>query len=235
MNLQIHIDGDDTMTVLLMLFTLIVFLTADYFVQRSRAAGARAAAHAWGVRIPEDVELATNHMWLTGTRNEVATIGMDELLGGLVGVVNTIVLPRVGAKVTTADAISLQAGEKFLEVAVPIQGEVVAINDAVVHNTRLAVEDPYGAGWLVKIRPETHVVRQSTIMGTRAKDWLRTQADLMKEFLLGCDTQVKLVTMQDGGMPVEGVLKQYDQKVWLEFQRTFIVLRTELQMTGGRN
>ena len=56
-------------------------------------------------------------------------------------------------------------------------------------------------------------------------EWLRKQTELAKEFLTVRTPQAAFVTMQDGGVPVDGLLKNYDTHVWEEFQQSFVTLR----------
>ena len=125
------------MTVLLVLLTLTMFLVADHFVQKSRERAAHLASQpAYGATeflLPPNVDLATNHTWMKREPRGITTIGLDEFLGRLVGAVENIVLPQVGASLTPAAAtISLRDGKKSLALAAPVGGRVVAINERVL-------------------------------------------------------------------------------------------------------
>lgn len=218
------------MTVLLVLLTLTMFLVADHFVQKSRERAAHLASQpAYGATeflLPPNVDLATNHTWMKREPRGITTIGLDEFLGRLVGAVENIVLPQVGASLTPAAAtISLRDGKKSLALAAPVGGRVVAINERVLQNPELAKVDPYGTGWLMKIQPENQNAKHDAFSGSQAIQWLRKQTELAKEFLTLRAPQAGYATMQDGGVPVDGMLKHYDVRVWEEFQQSFVVLR----------
>ena len=216
------------MTVLLMVFTLVLFLTTDYFVQKARAAAAMRLAETSPGRmllIPDGTRVAENHSWFTKVKEGVTTIGFDELIGRLVGAAEEILLPEVGSRLSPAQAIAtLRDGERSLEISSPVSGRVVAVNQEVMKNPALAVKDPYGSGWLVKIEPAPKSGMEKSLAGKQAMEWLLGQADLMKEFLIGCMGQRPLATLQDGGMPVDGALKRYDCSVWKKFQERFVSL-----------
>jgi glycine cleavage system H protein len=105
---------------------------------------------------PNDLKFAKTHEWVRVAQDapgkKIATIGISDFaLKALTDLV-FIELPAVGRKV--------QAGQPFGEVesvkAVsdlysPVDGEVVEINAAVSENIEHLADDPYGAGWLVKI------------------------------------------------------------------------------------
>ena len=218
------------MTVLLVLLTLIMFLVADHFVQKSRERAAQLATRpGYGsleFLLPPNVALATNHTWMKNESKGITTVGLDEFLGRLVGAVEDIILPQVGSSLSPATAtINLKDGKKSLALASPVRGRVVAINENVLKNPALAKIDPYGTGWLMKIQPESHEEKQRAFSGTQAMEWLRKQTELAKEFLTVRAPQTALVTMQDGGVPVDGLLKKYDVRVWEEFQQSFVTLR----------
>jgi glycine cleavage system H protein len=229
------VNGDETMTVLLILFTLILFLTADHFVQKTRLARARQLAGESvssiamsSAQLPGGISLALNHTWLREEERGIVTIGVDEFISRLVGAVEDIALPQNGAVIAPAfSSITLRDGMRQLEMASPISGRVVEVNQKVIRDPALARKDPYGDGWLVKIRPDrSNGARISTNTGEDAIAWLRAQGDRAKKFFVDHAPQPSLATMYDGGMPAEGVLKHFDAEVWREFQTAFAEIRS---------
>jgi glycine cleavage system H protein len=228
------VNGDETMTVLLILFTLILFLLADHFVQKARLARARQLAGETlesivmsSVRLPEGTSVALNHTWLREEDRGIITIGIDEFISRLVGAVEDIALPQNGAVIAPSfSSITLRDGMRQLEMASPVSGRVVEVNEKVIRNPALARKDPYGDGWLVKIRPDrANSVRTFTKAGEDAILWLRAQGDRAKQFFVEHAPQPALATMYDGGTPAEGVLKHFDADVWREFQTMFADMR----------
>jgi glycine cleavage system H protein len=215
------------MTVLLVLFTLVLFLAADHFVERSRARRAvegMSAAIPSFLRLPNDVALATNHTWVRSDAKGIMTVGLDGFLGTMLGAIESIVLPKEGAAVAPAQStIALRQGRKTLELATPVAGKVVEVNRDLIRNPSLARLDPYGKGWLVRVRTQGNAPVQM-FKGARALEWLRAQGTMVREFLGGRMAGVQLATMQDGGAPVEGALQQCDEKTWAEFQKAFASL-----------
>ena len=199
------------MTVLFVIFTIILFLTADYAVQKARTAKARrlqeSLSHGlsgFPIRIPDGVALAVNHTWFRTEPKGVATIGLDQFLGHMVGAVERILLPEVGAALSPASAsIVLCDGSKSLKLAAPTKGKVVAVNTSILKNPALARKDPYGAGWLLKIQSANGRSGSTILSGGKGIEWLKEQLDLAKEFLVVRAPQAQYATMQDGGIPVE--------------------------------
>jgi len=167
-------------------------------------------------------ELAVNHTWVSRKRDGSAVVGLDEFLGRLVGTVEKIILPGAGAKmVSPAVGITLRDGNRQISLALPVQGKIVEVNHAVLKNPGLATTDPYGRGWLVRIDPRSkESIAMKFVDTERASEWLKGQVALAKEFLSARMPEPAL--MQDGGLPVHGLLKSFDAPVWQEFQKSFI-------------
>jgi len=222
------------MTVLLVLFTLIVFLVTDYFVQKSRSSGARAKGEARSHRqfllpslhFPDDASLALNHTWARHDRDGTTTLGLDEFLGRLVGTVESIALPEIGTRVTPATVgIALRQGNKSLELSTPLAGRVVTVNPDILKNPSIVRSDPYGKGWLMTVKPEAE---DNTLfkkfMVEKPGEWLAQQTERAKEFFRAYLAQGQPALMQDGGIPTQGLLQECDAEVWAAFKESFVAL-----------
>jgi hypothetical protein len=108
-------------------------------------------------------------------------------------------------------------------VAAPIEGVVVDVNDSLVRNPGAAVSNPYGDGWLFRVMSES-LPLPLLLSGQRAAEWFAHQAERARAFFLAHAPRVEFATLQDGGTPVDGVLKTFDERVWREFERQFLRL-----------
>jgi glycine cleavage system H protein len=219
------------MTVLLVLFTIIIFIAADNVVQRVRRARAARALEPLRAgtfaQLPEGIALAFNHTWMREERKGLTTIGIDAFLSAATGAVESIILPpRESCVVPTTPNVTLRHHGRELLLALPVQGEVVEVNQAVLQNPALASSDPYGSGWLLKVRPFNRPgPRLATVVRQEAAGWMREQMDRAKEFFVMRLPQP--VLMQDGGVPANGLLKEFSPEVWKEFQATFLINQIE--------
>ncbi|MEM3948495.1 MAG: glycine cleavage system protein GcvH, partial [Zestosphaera sp.] len=65
----------------------------------------------------------------------------------------SVELPEVGRRVSSGDAVaSLESVKAVAEVYTPTSGEVIEVNEELVDKPDLINKDPYGKGWLIKIR-----------------------------------------------------------------------------------
>ena len=92
------------------------------------------------------------HEWIAADGDTV-TIGITDYAADKLGDVVFVELPAVGTEVTAGSVVGeIESTKSVGELFAPIEGEVVAINDAVVDAPDTVNQDPFGAGWLVKIK-----------------------------------------------------------------------------------
>jgi glycine cleavage system H protein len=215
-----------------------LFLTIDYFVQRARAAKEREMLQPklWATaELPFGVTLAQNHTWAKPDEDGNLIIGLDELLARVVGPIEEIILPTVDAIVSPAKpSITLRQGERNLGLGLPVNGSVIEVNGRVRARPAIASHDPYGSGWLVKIHPTDGGSNgYLTFHGGKAREWLRRQNELVKEFFMPRMPSAQFATMQDGGLVADGLLQLFDADVWSDFQQAFVTLDNQASTLRG--
>lgn len=98
------------------------------------------------------------HEWIA-LDGDVATVGITDYAADKLGDVVFVELPAVGSDVTAATVVGeIESTKSVGELYAPLTGEVVAVNDAAVDDPSLVNSDPFGAGWLVKIRVDAAAV-----------------------------------------------------------------------------
>lgn len=104
--------------------------------------------------IPEELGYSKEHEWVAGLDDgRVVTIGITAYATEQLGDVVYVQLPEVGATVQAGDAVGeVESVKSVSDVYCPVSGEVVEINQAVVDDPSLINSDPYGEGWLFKVR-----------------------------------------------------------------------------------
>jgi glycine cleavage system H protein len=105
--------------------------------------------------IPADLRYASTHEWVRSEGGGVFTIGISDHAQQLLGDMVFVELPDVGAQVGTGDDIAVAESVKAAsDVYAPISGEVLEVNADLEDAPELVNSDPYGDGWLFKIRAE---------------------------------------------------------------------------------
>jgi glycine cleavage system H protein len=102
--------------------------------------------------VPADLQYTAEHEWVR-LEGDVATVGITQYAADALGDVVYVDLPKVGASVTSGSIVGeVESTKSVGELYAPLDGEVVEANDAVVDAPETINSDPYGDGWLVKVR-----------------------------------------------------------------------------------
>lgn len=100
----------------------------------------------------ESLLYTKEHEWLA-IDGDVATVGITSYAAEKLGDVVYVDLPAVGTKTVYMKICGeIESTKSVGELYAPVDGEVVEINDSVSNSPELINQDPFGAGWLVKIR-----------------------------------------------------------------------------------
>ena len=106
--------------------------------------------------IPGDLLYTEEHEYIRKGKGagDPVEIGITDYAQGELGDIVYIELPKVGTKFGKHDVFgTIEAVKAVSELFSPIAGEVVAINDRLDKEPALVNTDPYGAGWMIKIKP----------------------------------------------------------------------------------
>jgi len=101
---------------------------------------------------PEDYYFTKDHEW-AHIGGEEATIGISEFAQKQLGDVVYLELPAVGTQLEFHQSIGVVESVKAVsDIYSPLSGEVIEVNEALNDSPELINQDPYGKGWIVKIR-----------------------------------------------------------------------------------
>lgn len=100
------------------------------------------------------LQYTKDHEWLL-VEGDVVTVGITDHAAEQLGDVVFVELPAVGTTATAGHQIGeIESTKSVGELFAPIEGEVVEVNEAVVAAPDTVNQDPFGAGWLVKLKVE---------------------------------------------------------------------------------
>ena len=101
---------------------------------------------------PEDLLYHSEHDWAR-VEGEEATFGITWYAQDLLGEVVFFEVPKTGATVSKDQPYAeVESVKAVSDVFAPLSGEIVAVNEALEDAPEAINDDPYGAGWLVRIR-----------------------------------------------------------------------------------
>jgi glycine cleavage system H protein len=104
--------------------------------------------------IPGDLHYTEEHEYVKlGEDPDVVIVGITDYAQGELGDVVYVDLPEVGAKFSRMDVFgTIEAVKAVSELFTPMTGEVTEINEALESDPSLVNKDPYGEGWMIKLR-----------------------------------------------------------------------------------
>ncbi|TVQ13375.1 MAG: glycine cleavage system protein GcvH [Balneolaceae bacterium] len=103
---------------------------------------------------PTELKYTKEHEWLRLNDDGLATIGITDFAQGELGDIVFVEINEFGEELDQDEVFgTVEAVKTVSELFLPIQGTVVEFNEKLKDNPELVNEDPYGEGWMVKIRP----------------------------------------------------------------------------------
>ncbi len=103
--------------------------------------------------IPSDLKYASSHEWVRNEGDGVVTVGISEHAQGLLGDMVFVDLPDSGDEFAAGDDCAVAESVKAAsDIYAPVAGEIVAVNEDLEDSPELVNSDPYGDGWLFKIK-----------------------------------------------------------------------------------
>ena len=106
------------------------------------------------MKTPDDLLYSKEHEWIQ-KEDDFATIGITEYAQKELGDVVFVELPEVGATLGAAEALgSVESVKAVSEVYMPVSGEIVEANESLLEAPEQINDDPYGKGWILRIRLE---------------------------------------------------------------------------------
>ena len=104
------------------------------------------------MNIPEELNYTNDHEWLRLT-DDVATIGVTDFAQGELGDVVFIEVETVDEELDKQEAFgTIEAVKTVSDMFMPVAGTVIEFNEELEENPELVNQDPYGKGWIIKIR-----------------------------------------------------------------------------------
>ncbi len=105
-------------------------------------------------KIPTELRYTRSHAWARIEPDGTLTVGITDHAQGLMGDMVYVEPPEIGRRVeATKECAVVESVKAASDVYAPVSGEVVAVNEALVDAPETVNQDPYGAGWMFKMKP----------------------------------------------------------------------------------
>ncbi len=104
------------------------------------------------MNIPENLKYSQDHEWLR-VEGEEAFVGISAHAANELGDIVFLDIPSVGETLDKDEVFgSIEAVKTVADLLLPVSGEIVEFNEALEANPALVNSDPYGEGWIIKIK-----------------------------------------------------------------------------------
>ena len=104
------------------------------------------------MQVPEDLRYTQDHEWLRVEGDE-AVVGITEYAASELGDVVFVELPSAGIALQAAESFGvIESVKTASDLYSPTAGEVIAVNDRLADKPELVNDDPYGEGWMIRVR-----------------------------------------------------------------------------------
>ena len=129
-----------------------------------------------GCQIPEELYYwVEKHVWVRDDGDDVLTIGVTDPAQHLAARVVAITTKKVGRTVERGQSVAtIESGKWVGPVPSPVNGDIIAVNEALARDPTLVNSDPYGDGWVIRIKATVWSVQRSELhTGPHAVDSYR--------------------------------------------------------------
>lgn len=107
-------------------------------------------------KVPDNLRYTKSHEWVRRESDGTFTVGITEHAQDLMGDMVFVELPEAGRKlVATKECAVVESVKAASDVYAPVNGEVVGVNNALSDAPETVNKDPYGDGWMFRLKPES--------------------------------------------------------------------------------
>lgn len=208
---------------------VMAFLAAFIYFSRYLAHRGKETAAAEGrlpgiidyFRVPDGYLFHQGHGWLRAEPGSSAIVGMDDFSRKLIGKVDSIELPDVGFHLAQGEpGWSLISESRRIPMLSPVEGVVVAINQEVLRSPDLLKTDPYGKGWLFRVRAnKISKDSRNLLSGKLARAWMKNSLEKLEPAHMDNLGPV----LADGGVPIDGIAKALGGDRWDELAKKHLM------------
>jgi glycine cleavage system H lipoate-binding protein len=173
-----------------------------------------------GFQFPQGYYFHKGHMWVKVEEGAQVRIGMDDFVLRVFGPLDSVETPLVGSELEEGRGeISFTRGSNRAEIRSPISGVVTAVNPALRRRGRTANEDPYSAGWVLRVHaPSLRQSLKSLLLNEDTRAFMESEVDRLYAAIQ--DTAGPLTT--DGGALGPDIYGSMPQLGWDSLIRLFL-------------
>ena len=126
--------------------------------------------------VPSDLRYSKTHEWARLLEDGTVQIGISDHAQELLGDMVFVELPEVGRSIKAGDECGVVESVKAAsDIYAPLAGEIVEVNDSLADQPEAINRDPYGEGWLFKLRPASRADLDSLIAAGAYRELIESE------------------------------------------------------------
>ena len=123
--------------------------------------------------VPEDLHYSKDHEWVR-VEGDTAVVGITDYAQDSLGDVVYVELPKEGDSFAANEPFgSVESVKAVSEVFSPVSGEISGLNDSLTDQPEQVNEDPYGKGWMIRIKMSNPGEVDSLLTATEYEDFTK--------------------------------------------------------------
>ena len=127
--------------------------------------------------IPDDLHYSKDHEWVR-VDGDVAIVGITDYAQDSLGDVVYVELPKVGDEFAANESFgSVESVKAVSEVFSPVSGEIVGTNEALADTPEKVNQDPYGDGWMIRVKMSNPGEVDSMLTAAEYEDFTKAEKE----------------------------------------------------------
>jgi glycine cleavage system H protein len=218
----------------LIIITFLLLIIPFWIIINRQAVIKRQIGKAIGIlsagilRIPLGLFYSKNHTWTHLEKSGIAKVGLDDFLLHITGEVKFSNLKNPGNFINKGELLAdIDQDGKLLQIYSPLSGRIMNTNTMLYESPGVINEDPYGKGWIYKIKPSEWIAEtDSYYLAEEAIAWSKKELERFKDFMAESvkkySPETSMVILQDGGELFDRPLSELPNEAWQDFQKSFL-------------
>ena len=125
---------------------------------------------------PEDLSYTKDHEWVR-VKGDEAAVGITDHAQNQLGDVVYVELPKVGDKFEASEPFgSVESVKAVSEIYMPLGGSVIGVNESLNDSPEQVNEDPYGEGWMIRIKIDNHSQVDALLTAVEYEDYIKEES-----------------------------------------------------------
>jgi glycine cleavage system H protein len=127
--------------------------------------------------VPEDLHYSKDHEWVRVEEN-IGVVGITDYAQNSLGDVVYVELPKAGEEFSANESFgSVESVKAVSEVFAPISGAVVEVNETLTDEPEKVNEDPYGQGWMIRVKMSSPGEVDSLLTAAEYEDFTKAETE----------------------------------------------------------